>query len=438
MEVIFEPGYPGHYQLMTVGWHGQHRIHGCVLHVDIKDGKIWIQHDGTEEGIANRLVAAGVPRGRYRPGVSFAVHAPEFTDFAVNRPRMPEDVSIIASSRSLALATTLHTSPYPRSEGQPWPDDPKPSPSPDWLDDLPVSERRLDNGLRALVLPAAGAPIVVCDLYYPVGSFDEPPGQLGPGAFCRAHALEGDRAVSQGSDRPAGAARGAANPTPRPPRTAPTTGLPSRKSGGSSHWRSRPTGCATARFDPREVEVERRVIVEERARELNSPQGRLDQTHLALTYLRHPYRNPILGWPEDTARIGVDDLTRFYRHITGPTGQSSSSSAIFDRRSRLDRIAAIFADVPQGAVPRTPPTVVEPGSPAVGISRCSRPMEWRRRPPGLAHCAARPSRRAALDVLADLLSCGRRSRLWQSLVEDRPWPPGSKPPTPRPSGRGNF
>jgi hypothetical protein len=73
----------GHYQLMTVGWHGQQRIHGCQMHVDIRGGKIWIQHDGTEEGIANRLVEAGVPR----EDIVLGFHTPfmrKFTDFAVN------------------------------------------------------------------------------------------------------------------------------------------------------------------------------------------------------------------------------------------------------------------------------------------------------------------------------------------------------------------
>jgi len=60
-EVIVD-AVQGHFELMRVGWHGQHRIHGCTVHVDIRDGKIWIQHDGTEEGIANRLVEAGVPK----------------------------------------------------------------------------------------------------------------------------------------------------------------------------------------------------------------------------------------------------------------------------------------------------------------------------------------------------------------------------------------
>ncbi|MCP4697787.1 MAG: hypothetical protein GY862_13185 [Gammaproteobacteria bacterium] len=34
-----------HYQLWSVGWEGHKRYHGCVLHIDIKNGKIWIQHE---------------------------------------------------------------------------------------------------------------------------------------------------------------------------------------------------------------------------------------------------------------------------------------------------------------------------------------------------------------------------------------------------------
>lgn len=52
----------GHYELRHIGWKEWRRIHGSVLHVDIRDGKIWIQHDGTEHGIARELEALGVPR----------------------------------------------------------------------------------------------------------------------------------------------------------------------------------------------------------------------------------------------------------------------------------------------------------------------------------------------------------------------------------------
>jgi hypothetical protein len=69
-----------HYQLLYVGWRGNKRDFGCILHLDIKDGKIWIQHDGTEEGIANRLIEMGVPK----QDIILAFHEPyvrQFTGF---------------------------------------------------------------------------------------------------------------------------------------------------------------------------------------------------------------------------------------------------------------------------------------------------------------------------------------------------------------------
>ncbi len=53
-----------HYLLMAVGWDGYQRIHAPLLHLDIADGRIWIQHDGTDTGIAAELLAAGVPGHR--------------------------------------------------------------------------------------------------------------------------------------------------------------------------------------------------------------------------------------------------------------------------------------------------------------------------------------------------------------------------------------
>src|SRR5262249_39141011 len=51
-----------HYLLVNVGW-DYRRVHGCLVHVDIIDGKFWIQRDGTEYGIARELEDAGVPKG---------------------------------------------------------------------------------------------------------------------------------------------------------------------------------------------------------------------------------------------------------------------------------------------------------------------------------------------------------------------------------------
>jgi hypothetical protein len=52
-----------HYLLLSVGW-DKTRVHGCVIHIDLIGGKLWIQRDGTESGVANDLEAAGIPKDR--------------------------------------------------------------------------------------------------------------------------------------------------------------------------------------------------------------------------------------------------------------------------------------------------------------------------------------------------------------------------------------
>ncbi|MBD1942398.1 XisI protein [Coleofasciculus sp. FACHB-712] len=51
-----------HYQLLDVGWEGLKRVYNCFIHLDIKDGKIWIQRNMTEVDIARELVKMGVPK----------------------------------------------------------------------------------------------------------------------------------------------------------------------------------------------------------------------------------------------------------------------------------------------------------------------------------------------------------------------------------------
>lgn len=79
-EVIIDES-KGHFELMRSGWINGRRVHGCLIHIDIRGDKIWIQHDGTEDGVANELVAAGVPKDR----IVLAFKSPELrklTEFA--------------------------------------------------------------------------------------------------------------------------------------------------------------------------------------------------------------------------------------------------------------------------------------------------------------------------------------------------------------------
>lgn len=71
-----------HYQVMHLGWQEQRRVYGCIIHVDLKNDKIWIQRDGTEIGIANELVATGVPKHDIVLGFQ-APYKRKFTEFSL-------------------------------------------------------------------------------------------------------------------------------------------------------------------------------------------------------------------------------------------------------------------------------------------------------------------------------------------------------------------
>ena len=70
------------YLLVILGRENDKRVHGCLVHIDIIDGKLWIQRDGTERGIANELVNAGVPRDQIVLGFRSA-EIRKHTEFAV-------------------------------------------------------------------------------------------------------------------------------------------------------------------------------------------------------------------------------------------------------------------------------------------------------------------------------------------------------------------
>ena len=71
----------GNYVLRKVGWQENDRIHHTILHVALKEGKIWVEEDWTEDGIATYLLEHDVPKEH----IVLAFHPPalrQYSDFA--------------------------------------------------------------------------------------------------------------------------------------------------------------------------------------------------------------------------------------------------------------------------------------------------------------------------------------------------------------------
>jgi hypothetical protein len=78
---IFDPE-TDRYIILSEGWDRQQHLHSCLIHVEIIDEKVWIQLDNTEDGVAEELIQAGIPK----QDIVLGFHEPEvrqYTGFAV-------------------------------------------------------------------------------------------------------------------------------------------------------------------------------------------------------------------------------------------------------------------------------------------------------------------------------------------------------------------
>ena len=81
VETIFDVEHD-RYQIVHMGWHHDRRVHHCVMHIDIRNHKIWIMHNTTEHELDLELIELGVPKS----DIVLGLHPPElrqFTGYAV-------------------------------------------------------------------------------------------------------------------------------------------------------------------------------------------------------------------------------------------------------------------------------------------------------------------------------------------------------------------
>lgn len=286
------------------------------------------------------------------------------------------------------------------------------------IGDLPVRERILGNGLKALVMPRRESPIVVYDIYYPAGSASDFPGKTGLAHFVEHMLFKGTDRFPRGAiDAHAYLAGGQTNAETGEDLTHYWFALPaSRRNVALAIEADR---MARALFRPEDVESERRVIAEERARDLDTPQGRLEQMHLELSYLVHPYRNPILGRAEDVDAVTALDLDGFHRRYYRPAGAVLVVAGPVDAERALDEVEEAFGAIADTAPRLFDPLPLEPPQTGRREFRLNEAEGMNR---GLFGWRAAPARHAdqpALDVMAGVLAVGWRARLWEELVEKR-------------------
>ena len=60
-QIIFDDER-GRYLVLDMGWNSDNYLHATPIHISLLDGKVWVQYDDTEDGVATDLVSAGIAK----------------------------------------------------------------------------------------------------------------------------------------------------------------------------------------------------------------------------------------------------------------------------------------------------------------------------------------------------------------------------------------
>jgi predicted Zn-dependent peptidase len=169
---------------------------------------------------------------------------------------------------------------------------------------------------------------------------------------------------------------------------------------------------------PREFYTERDVVLEERRMRTDSnPEGRLFEQFLATAYVAHPYGRSSIGWPSEVSQINATEAMAFHKKYY--VGSNIVVSVVGDVKASeaLPILEKYFSRIPAGPKPEEM-TTIEPrqfAEKTVSISDPSQPiyMEGYHRPD------FRDPDNFVYDAISDILSNGRVSRLYRSLVRDK-------------------
>jgi predicted Zn-dependent peptidase len=169
---------------------------------------------------------------------------------------------------------------------------------------------------------------------------------------------------------------------------------------------------------PREFYKERDVVMEERRMRVDSsPEGRLFEQFLATAYVAHNYGRPDIGWPSEVSQITATEAMAFHRKYYVGSNIVVAIVGDVDAKTALPMLEKYFSRVPGGPKPEDL-TTVEPkqiAEKSVVIREQTQPIyvEGYHRP------SYRDPDDAVYDAISDILSNGRVSRLYRSLVEEQ-------------------
>ncbi|MDT7857893.1 pitrilysin family protein [Rubrivirga sp. S365] len=285
------------------------------------------------------------------------------------------------------------------------------------LPDIPYETFVLDNGLTLIVHEDHKAPIVAVNVWYHVGSKDEPDGKSG-----FAHLFE--HLMFNGSENfnddyfqvleRVGATD--LNGTTNPDRTNYFQNVPTEALDAVLFMESDRMGHLLGAVDQAKLDEQRGVVQNEKRQGENNPYGMTRQLVNDATYPEgHPYDHTTIGSMEDLNAASLEDVQEWFRTYYGPNNAVVVVAGDVTPEVALEKVERYFGDI-------------EPGPPVASFERWVAPMDGDRRQITEDRVPAARITRVwnvpevgstdanLLSVAASVLASGKTSRLYERLV----------------------
>ena len=290
--------------------------------------------------------------------------------------------------------------------------------------DIAFERHTLDNGLRVVLAPDRTAPVVATNLWYGVGSRNEPAGKTGFAHLFEHMMFQGSAHVPKNKhfeliER----VGGSLNATTWFDRTNYFETVPSHELELTLWLESDRMGWMLPAMDQEKLDNQRDVVKNEKRQNYdNQPYGDWSERLQRLVYPEgHPYRHTVIGSMEDIDAATLDDVESFFRTFYIPNNAVLTIAGDVDPTRALERVRRYFGDIDSGdAIPPLPgdPRI----EPLIGETVRDHVVSDVPLPRVIMAFRVPPYSSddfAVAEVSRALLGLGRASRLYKHLVRER-------------------
>lgn len=280
------------------------------------------------------------------------------------------------------------------------------------------SEYILTNGMKVLLVEVPKAPVATVQVWYKVGSRNEVMGRAGLSHMLEHMMFKGTTKYPKGSfSRIIRKNGGIDNAFTGQDFTAYFENLAADRVPLALELEADRMQGLT--LDNAEFQTEREVVKEERRlRSEDDPQGALVEALFAQAYLSHPYHWPVIGWFADLDAMTLEDLQRHYDTFYSPNNATLVVVGDIKADALLPTIKRLFEPIPRGPSPKQS-LRAEPEQRGERRFLLKREAQVPFVMMGFRVPNYSSDDSYALDVLESILSRGKSSRLYQSLVYEQ-------------------